>query len=149
MASALIIYGSSTGNTKKASELVEDVLRQKDFAVTIKDVVNAEVSDLMGAYDAIFLGCSTWGAIEEEVQEDFLPLYEGLDDVSLSGKRLAVFGSGDSGYTAFCKAVDAVEEKVKERGGALLVESLKIDGKPDWAEEDIRKWVLRAVSKIS
>ena len=149
MASALIIYGSSTGNTKKASELVEDVLLQKGFAVTIKDVVNAKVSDLSGEYDAIFLGCSTWGAIEDEVQEDFLPLYEGMDGISLDGKRLAVFGSGDTGYAAFCKAVDAIEEKVRERGGALLVESLKIDGKPDWAEEDIRKWVQRAVAKIS
>jgi len=149
MASVLIVYGSSTGNTKKAAELVDETLRAKGFDVTLKDVVEADVSDLTNGHSAVFLGCSTWGAIEEEVQEDFLPLYEAMDGVSLKGVKVAVFGSGDTGYAVFCKAVDAVEEKVRERGAALLVESLKIDGKPDWAEEDIRKWVERAISKVS
>ncbi len=149
MASVLIVYGSSTGNTKKAAELVDETLREKGFDVTLKDVVETDVSDLTNGHAAVFLGCSTWGAIEEEVQEDFLPLYEAMDGVSLEGVKVAVFGSGDTGYAVFCKAVDAVEEKVRERGAALLVESLKIDGKPDWAEEDIRKWVERAISKVS
>ncbi len=149
MASVLIVYGSSTGNTKKAAELVDETLRAKGFDVTVKDVVDADPSELTGDYAAAFLGCSTWGAIEEEVQEDFLPLYEAMDGMSLEGRKMAIFGSGDSGYAVFCKAVDAVEEKVRERGASLLVESLKIDGKPDWAEEDIRKWVERAVAKIS
>lgn len=149
MPTALIIYGSSTGNTRKASEIVGGVFSEQGFAVELKDVVDADVAMLEGAYDIALLGCSTWGAVEEEVQEDFLPFYEALDEVDLSGRRMAVFGSGDSGYSVFCKAVDAVEEKARERGARLVVESLKVDGLPKWAEEDIRKWAERAASKAA
>jgi len=44
---------------------------------------------------------------------------------------VAVFGCGDSGYTHFCGAVDAIEEKAETLGALLIVGSLKIDGDPD------------------
>jgi flavodoxin len=63
-----------------------------------------------------------------------------MDKADLSGRKAAVFGCGDSSYTYFCGAVDAIEDKVKELGGELISDGLKIDGDPDDSIEEIKSW---------
>jgi sulfite reductase alpha subunit-like flavoprotein len=54
-----------------------------------------------------------------------------MDKANLSGKKVAVFGCGDSSYTHFCGAVDVIEEKAAQLGANVVMASLKIDGDPD------------------
>lgn len=96
----------------------------------------------------MLLGSSTWGDDEIEMQEDFAEFYEKMDQVSLDGKKVAVFGCGDRSFEHFCGAADVIEEKVEELGGSLVIESLKIDGDPNDADDDIRDWAAAIAEEV-
>jgi flavodoxin short chain len=139
MSKVLIVYGSTTGNTETVAEMIEKKLKGKGLDVITKDVSSINPCDAKG-YDLLLLGCSTWGEEEIELQDDFIPFYDEIDKAELSGRKAAVFGCGDSSYTYFCGAVDAIEDKIKELGGDLIVEGLRIDGDPDEFEDEILSW---------
>ncbi len=139
MARALIIFGSTTGNTETAAEHIGGVLAGKGLEVTLQNVSDTNLGD-EAAYDVVLYGCSTWGEDEIELQDDFIDYYEAMDKAPLSGKKVGVFGCGDSSYLYFCGAVDAIEEKVRRVGGLLVAEGLKIDGEPDEYEGEIDDW---------
>jgi flavodoxin I len=140
MSKALIIYGSTTGNTEAAAHTIAQAMAEHDFEATVKDVTSVEMSDFANGYDVFLMGSSTWGDDEIELQEDFAEFYERMDELDLSGKKVAVFGCGDSTYTYFCGAVDALEEKTERLGAKLLVSGLKIDGDPEEVEDEILEW---------
>ncbi|SCX98190.1 flavodoxin [Desulfoluna spongiiphila] len=139
MARALIIFGSTTGNTENTAERIGGILNAKGLEVTVQNVSDATPGDEAG-YDLVLYGCSTWGEDEIELQDDFIDYYEAMDKAALGGKKVGVFGCGDSSYTWFCGAVDAIEEKVRNIGGTLVAEGLKIDGEPDDYEDEIDAW---------
>lgn len=139
MSAALIIYGSTTGNTQYTAEVIDKVLKEKGFNTALMDVADASLDELKKDFELILLGSSTWGDEDIELQEDFEPFYESMaNGVSLTDKKLAIFGCGDSSYEHFCGAVDAIEERVQELGAEVVVDSLKIDGDPE--EPEIRQW---------
>jgi flavodoxin I len=140
MGKAAIIFGSSTGNTETAARIIAGVLQDKGWDLSLMDVDGLPVTELEKDYDLILLGSSTWGEDEIELQEDFASFYEQMDSVPLTGRKLAVFGCGDSSYTYFCGAVDAIAEKVENMGGTLVSEPLKIDGDPADVKEEIIGW---------
>lgn len=131
MSKSLIVYGSTTGNTETAAEYVAEGMESKGFEVELKNVTDIEIADLSKDFDIILFGCSTWGDDEIELQDDFIPLYESLEDATLKGRKVSVFGCGDSGYTYFCGAVDAIEEKLEKIGAEVVGNCLKIDGDPE------------------
>lgn len=147
MAKVLIIYGSTTGNTETASEIIEKTLSSKGADVDCKNVTDAAPGDMKDA-DLILLGCSTWGEDSIELQDDFIPFYESMDEGSVKDKKIGVFGCGDSTYTYFCGAVDAIEEKVRELSGKLVVDGLKIDGDPTDSKGDILHWADEVASSL-
>ena len=142
MKKAMIVYGSTTGNTEFVAEVIAKSLQQNKIDVTVKNVTEASGQDIAGDLDIVLFGCSTWGDDEIELQEDFAEFYEtmGNNGTSYDGMNFAVFGCGDSSYTHFCGAVDAIEEKVAGSGGKIVVDSLKIDGDPDPIKEEIQNW---------
>ncbi len=58
------------------------------------------------------------------------------------GKKVAVFGCGDSGMFPdnFCEAVDKIEQKARKCGAVIVSESLKIDGDIDDYREKATEW---------
>ena len=145
MAKALMIYGSTTGNTEFTAKEIETLLTDNDVEVTLKNVTDARVNELENNFDLYLLGSSTWGDDEIELQEDFSDFFDEMKKVpSFHGKPFAVFGCGDSTYDYFCGAVDAIEELVKAKGGRLVIEGLKIDGDPEI--EEIREWTESVVA---
>jgi len=143
MAKALIVYGSTTGNTEMVAERVEATLKKSGWNTVLSNAADVSAQGLADGFDLVLLGCSTWGDDDIELQDDFVPLFEELDQAGLSGKKVAVFGCGDSGYTHFCGAVDAIEEKAGNLGANLVTGSLKIDGDPDM--KDVLAWAESVV----
>jgi len=134
---AIIIYGSSTGNTEKLAQILAKDLEQR-FTVTLKDVVDAQPKDMV-ANDLIVLGSSTWS--DGELQEDFQDFYDEMTSVDLKGKKAAVFGTGDSSWDEFCGAVDILEQKVKEVNGQIIIPGFKWDGDlSEQAAAEIIEW---------
>ena len=140
MKKALIIFGSTTGNTETMSERIENALGGQGVETEIKYVTDASIEDLTSENNLLLLGCPAYGDEEIELQEDFEEFYEQLDGVNLNGKKFAVFAPGDSSYEHFCGSVDMLEDKMKELGGELVAPGLKVDADPDDYLDDINEW---------
>jgi len=147
MAKAILIYGTDTGNTEALSEPVVGGLTAGGMEVTVKDVGDASVNELAN-YDLIVLGCPSYGGEEEDAEdidnlvEDFHDFYDEMENISLSGKKSAVFGPGDSEQypDTFCKAVDVLEERLKKCGAEVIVDGFRVDGDVDSAMGDAESW---------
>jgi flavodoxin short chain len=148
MASALIVYGSTTGNTEYAAGVAERALAAAGLSVVKLDAADANPEGLCDGYDLVLFGCSTWGDEDIELQDDFIPLFDSFDSINAGGKKVAVFGCGDSGYKHFCGAVDAIEQKL-EALGATVLDTLKIDGDPQSEKTEIADWTQRLVSNAA
>lgn len=149
MRKALVMFGSTTGNTESTAQMISPVLAENGLQSVLKNVIHAETADFNGKYDIFVFGCSTWGDDEIELQEDFAEFFEGMDQYDFKGKKVAVFGCGDSTYEHFCGAVDAIEEKVESLGGKLVAPGLKIDGDPDDYEDEIADWAENVAASAS
>lgn len=87
-----IFFGSSSGVTRSAAELLEEQFEHAEMIDMEEDYEGIEQFE---DFDVLLIGSSTWG--QGDPQRDWVdPLYE-LDNErpDLSGKKIAFFGAGD------------------------------------------------------
>lgn len=120
----IIIYTSMTGTTELMAKMIARELSKLGDLVVIKDAMEAYVEDLK-SNERILVGSYTWG--DGVLPDEILDFYEDLQGIDLTGKRAAVFGSGDSSYDHFARAVDIFEEILRSRGCEILTEGLKVE----------------------
>ncbi len=130
MGKILVAYASTTGNTELMAEAITDHLIYLGHEAVMKsfDFDPVYVDDL-SKYDAVIVGTHTWddGSLPYEI-EDF---YDEIEDVTITGKIFAVFGSADSFYDDYGGAIDLVGDRLQQLGAALLPWRLKVDLEPD------------------
>ena len=129
----LVIYASMTGNTEEMAEAIAEGAKEAGASVVLKEAFDAKANEL-NDYDGIIIGAYTWG--DGELPDEFLDFYEEMNALELSGKKTAVFGSGDTSYPIYCGAVDTIEAKLKELGAEIVCESLKFEYDPSEAEKE-------------
>ncbi|MCM3068458.1 flavodoxin [Priestia flexa] len=133
MAKILIGYASMSGNTEEIAVLLKNKVQNAGHEVHMEELELLDVQNL-SAYDGILLGAYTWGNGDLPYEaEDF---YDDLDEMNLTGKKAAAFGSGDRVYPEFCAAVDLLEERLKKCGADIVQAGLKVEMAPE-TEEDI------------
>ena len=87
-----IFFGSTMGTTEAVAADIAKQLGVADADVhNVADTPAGEVQK----YDLLVLGSSTWGA--GELQDDWYGFLDQLKAQDLSGKKVALFGCGDSG----------------------------------------------------
>ncbi|WP_442602847.1 flavodoxin [Paenibacillus sp. KN14-4R] len=133
MENVIMVYASLSGNTETMADEVAAGIRGQGGQLTVCEAYNANAADLL-QYDGIVLGAYTWG--DGELPDDFLDFFEELDDIDLTGKKAAVFGSGDTSYPMFCAAVDLLIDKLRERGCEVTAEGLKVEMCPRENEKE-------------
>lgn len=115
-----LFYGTSTGNTKAAAELIAKTFNELEAdLVTMFDVAAGSVKE-MERFDYLILGSPT--ELIGELQEDWSNVLDDLDEVDLNGKQVAIFGLGDQ-YVysdSFQDAIGILGEKVRELGARLV-----------------------------
>jgi len=148
MANVLIVYGSTTGNTENSANKIAAVLKGAGNNVTLLDAGKAQANGLCAGWDCVLFGCSTWGDETIELQDDFVSLFDEFDCIGASGVKTASFGCGDSSYTYYCGAVDAINEKLEQLGANIIVQGLKIDGDPDDAKDEIEAWAAEVAEAL-
>lgn len=118
MAKIGIFYGSTSGHTAKAAELISEILSD-DHDV---EVVNMEDSDLdeVLSYDNLLLGSSTWG--QGDLQNDWRDPFTEMEDADFSGKTVALFGTGDAHKHGehFVSALGILHDKITAQGGKVV-----------------------------
>lgn len=113
-----LFFGTQTGNTETIAEAIQTAFGG-DSVVTLHNVADVEWSDF-DDYSNLIIGCPTWNI--GELQSDWAGLYDELDNVDFSGKKVAYFGAGDQvGYADnFQDAMGILEEKISGLGGITV-----------------------------
>lgn len=68
-----------------------------------------------------------------DLSDEITGFYDELETIDLTGKMAAAFGSGDTSYGHFARAVDILEEALKTQGCEILIKGLKVDS---WSEDE-------------
>jgi len=112
-----IFYGSSSGDTEYVAELIHQEFG--DEQAEVKNIVMVDQADLM-QYEYLIFGTSTWrGAGLQADWEFYLGL---LDSADFSGKKVALFGTGDQvNYPDnFVDAMRIIYDKVVANNGEVV-----------------------------
>ena len=134
-----VFYGSTTGTTESVANLIA-----KKLGIAPADVhdVSKMNADMVGAYEALILGTSTWG--DGDLQADWYDGIKVLKGMDLKDKVIALFGCGDSesyGDT-FCDGMGILYEDLKD-SGCLFV------GESDKTEERVSSWTDRLKADLA
>merc|ERR1712003_248608 len=123
-----LFYSTSTGNTEAAADWIKEKFSGDITDPT--DIGEVDLSDLTG-YSGLIVGAPTWntGADEGRSGTAWDEVIDEIKDLDLSGKKVAVFGCGDSSSYGdyFCDAIEEVYSAMKE-AGAEMVGSVATDG---------------------
>lgn len=112
-----VFYGSATGTTAKVAEEIGKALGTSDN-VDVVDVSKA-APDMLGDYEVLVLGTSTWG--DGEVEDDWYDLLAGIEELALRGKKIALFGCGDETMAdTFCNGVGELYERLQKTGAEFI-----------------------------
>lgn len=108
-----LFYGSSTCYTEMAAEKIRAQLGEERV-----DIFNVSDTPIVTAqfYDYLIMGIPTWDY--GELQEDWEEIWEEIDEVDFSGKKVALYGLGDQiGYPEwFLDAMGYLHSKLVARG---------------------------------
>lgn len=118
MAKIGLFYGTTTGKTETAAEMLQAELGSSSV-VEIHDIADVSDSDFAD-YDCLVIGSPTWDI--GELQSDWDGFFEELDNIDFSGKKVAYFGTGDQvGYSEnFQDAMGTLEAKISALGGQTV-----------------------------
>lgn len=138
---SLILYHSLTGNTKTFA----DFLFQE--SKTHNPKICNDFSESISDYDRIAIGAFSWGGQGKMPRKMKQFLISNKDN--FKNKEVLIFGSGNSIYPHFCKAVDGMERIVSDCGAEVIgaikfeqrfsYESLTADELIN-LEESLKKW---------
>jgi flavodoxin I len=161
-----LVYSFNTKKTAQAAELIH-----KEWGNSI-ELVNAETinGEIFTSFDSLILGVPTWFDGElPNYWDEFVPE---LEDLTLKGKKIAIFGNGDQiNYPEnFCDGIGLMAEIVTEAGaqiiGKTLIEgysfenskalkesvfqglALDFENQANLNKERIKKWVSQLKKEI-
>nr|BDD45019.1 putative flavodoxin-2 [Bacillaceae bacterium] len=119
-----IIYESLGGNTEELAKLIANEFEQKGAEVDL--FFASRLSANLSIYDITFFGSYTWG--DGELPKRMRKcLRRILIDSPNKPKAAAVFGTGDTQYHFFCRAVDEMAYHLTKHGVDIIGEGLKIE----------------------
>jgi flavodoxin len=138
---AIVVYGSTAGNTQFLAEYVRLGLVDGGCETEIESVKGIDFAKML-SYDLVVLGSSTWnlGKEQGQLQHDWRERFEEFKGLNFEGKRVGVFGVGHYHYTFTARAADILAEVVKNNNGVLLEPIFKVDDVVDLFGENIRAW---------
>ena len=113
MAKANVYYGSTTGTCEDLAGRIAAALGTEAKNVT-------DFGEDAADCDLLVLGTSTWGA--GELQDDWYGAIDTLKGLALSGKKVAIFGCGDSASypDTFCGGMKALYDAAVQAGATVV-----------------------------
>jgi len=125
MSKIAIVFGSSTGATETVAEKLHGMFSE----VTLFNAESVNVEDLK-PFDFLIFGTSTTGI--GELQDDWELLLPKIEKMDFAGKKVALFGLGDSASfnTSFAGGMYGIYRALKNKAeivGSVLPEGYTFD----------------------
>ena len=122
MSKTIVVYGSSTGTCEAIAQTIGEKLGAN--VINVSDLTDKDVKEA----DNLVLGTSTWGA--GEMQDDWYDGVKVLREAGLNGKKVAVFGCGDSqSYSdTVCGGVKELYDAAEAAGATMVGNNVSTDG---------------------
>jgi flavodoxin I len=122
MSKTIVVYGSSTGTCEAIAQTIGEKLGAN--VINVSDLTANDVKEA----DNLVLGTSSWGA--GEMQDDWYNGVKVLKEAGLSGKKVAVFGCGDSeSYSdTFCGGMKELYDAAEAAGATMVGNNVSTDG---------------------
>merc|ERR1719476_483727 len=162
-----LLYATQTGNTETVAGYIAEAA-----GLEAEDVGDYGAEDLL-EFDGLIVGTPTWNTGADEYRsgvawDDLIDDIKGLD---MKGKKVAIFGCGDSeGYADnFCDGIEELNSTFKaagakligfvpagsynhsesksDQGGNFLGCPFDEDNQSDMSEERAKKWVAQLKSE--
>lgn len=111
-----IVYWSGTGNTEQMASIIADGIKETGKEVSLINVSNVNIDEILKE-DLIVLGCPSMG--NEELEESEMEPFVVDIEKSLSGKKVALFGSYGWGSGEW---MESWEERMKAAGSEIVGE---------------------------
>lgn len=118
--SIALFYGSSGGATAEAAERIADEFReQAELELPLFDVAEEPLTTML-SFSQLILGCPTWYV--GDLQDDWDTHFAELETLELSGKQVALFGTGDQVCYSdtFQDALGILGSKCREQGAQIV-----------------------------
>merc|ERR1712134_66381 len=114
-----LFYSTQTGNMETIAGKIGEMC-----GVEAKEIGDVSISDLSG-YDGLIVGAPTWHT-DADTERSGTAWDDALEEIralsSISGKKVAVFGVGDSvGYSDnFCDAIEELHDAFATAGANMV-----------------------------
>ncbi len=116
-----IYFATTTGKTEDIADRLHELLANANSPKDLADI--SEASELL-SHDGIICGIPTWntGADTERSGTAWDSLLEEIGNLNLNGKKVAIFGLGDSStYTEnFCDAMEELHSYFVKAGATMV-----------------------------
>ncbi len=135
-----VIYASTTGNTEAMANAINEQVKANGGQTVFGTADSADAQEVLSC-DVLLLGSPAMG---DEVLEDSVEEFFGQIEGSLSGKKVALFGSYDWGDGQWLRDW---EDRVKSCGATITAESLKVHLTPDDSGiAECKAWASKAAA---
>ena len=134
-----VVYASTTGNTEAMANAISDAVKAAGAEVIFSTADSANKDDVLSS-DVILLGSPAMG---DEVLEDTVEeFYSGIE-ISLNGKKVAIFGSYDWGDGQWLRDWT---DRLNNAGAVSVAEPLMVHLTPEEADiEQCKAWAASAI----
>ena len=141
MAKALIVYGSTTGNTESTANTIAKVIGGTETSKP-RSRISARQAPMISVTPTI---STLWapppgGMMRSNFRTTLPSSTKTWMSWTSRARRWPCSDAATAPTPTFCGAVDALEEKARELGAELVTTGLKIDGDPYDFEDDILGW---------
>ncbi len=141
MSKIAIVYWSGTGNTEKMASIIENSAKAENSEVVVY-TSDKFSPDLVGDYDVIAFGCPSMG--NEVLEEsEFQDMWDSIEN-SLTGKKIALFGSYDWGDGEWMRNW---ESRCNDLGANLVCDFVICNLEPDGEAETALSELGKALTK--
>lgn len=124
MKKTAIIYSFNTSKTGKIAEKIKEAFNDDQVEMVNAEEINEE---MFMSYDQLIMGVSTW--FDGELPNHWDEFVPALEDMDLSGKKIALFGLGDQkGYPENFLDGAGIMADILEQQGATLVGFTSTEG---------------------
>jgi uncharacterized iron-regulated membrane protein/flavodoxin len=146
--SALVLYGTVTGNAERLAKKLAGKLRVEGIAAQVLDMACCEPRVLTRA-NCVLMVISTYG--DGEPPEDAAPFWEGVvhgSGLDLRGVRFSVLALGNTTYDQFCKCGRDLDAAMERHGAIRLFPRIDCDAIYDDSAAHWLEGVLASLKEI-